>query len=226
MTDTDPPLREKRRRSSQTATKATGRKTKTPTEVAPEATPKVKPSANTTTAPTVETEAAVEETVEATVDTPESVAGAAADSDTAEAQTPTTAPPPVDPFDYHQSTLTLSLSFLPLVEGATERQVIVSVHSKNGTGKSILPEFMAPLQESDLKLPAPILALIERYRTVTLPKRKTDAEAKAAALAAKQPVSTKRGKDLRPAHVTTGATTKRMQPAGVSTQFKLNFSKK
>jgi len=192
--------------------------------VAPEATPKVKPSANTTTAPTVETEAAVEETVEATVDTPESVAGAAADSDTAEAQTPTAAPtPPVDPFDYHQSTLTLSLSFLPLAEGAAGRQVIVSVHSKNGTGKSILPEFMAPLQEGDLKLPAPVLELIERYRTVTLPKRKTDAEATAAALASKRPVaSSKKDKEVRPQHITAGAT-RRTPTSGIATQFKLSF---
>jgi hypothetical protein len=162
-----------------------------------------------------------------TADMPNTAVEPVKPGDDAEAQTPQAAPPPpVDPFNYKESVLTLSLSFLPLAEGAAGRQVIVSVHSKNGTGKSVLPEFIAPLHEGDLQLPKSVLALIERYRTVTLPRRKAEAEAKAAALAAKRPVTHKRGKDSRPEHVTASAPTRRIQSTtSVKTQLKLSFPK-
>ena len=149
----------------------------------------------------------------------------AAEPGSSDTTTTTESAAPVDPFDYNESTLTLSLSFLPLVAGAAGRQVIVSVHSKNGTSKSVLPEFIAPLNEADLKLPNAVLALIERYRTTVLPKRKADAAAKSAALAAKRPVTSKKGKEARPEHVTTGTTTRRVQGAVVNTQLKLSFKK-
>ena len=192
---------------------------------------KTRKAAATAKAPVAETDAAepptdsetVDETAEPT-DPPESLETTTVEGDSTAAETPQpTAAAPVDSFDYNQSTLTLSLSFLRLVEGAAGRQVIVSVHSKNGTGKSVLPEFMAPLQESDLRLPKSVLELIERYRTVTLPKRKADAERKAAELAAKRPVTqSKKGKEVRPQHIT-ASTTKRTQTASSVTQFKLSF---
>jgi hypothetical protein len=129
--------------------------------------------------------------------------------------------PDVDPFAYDESILTLTFSFLPLAEGTNGRQVVVSCHSKNGAKKGVLPEFIAPLNEADIRLPPSVLALVERYRTTVLPQRKAEAEAKAKAVATKRPV--KSSKDARPSHIQTGTALKRT-PAIVKTQLKLNLS--
>ncbi|MBD2034087.1 hypothetical protein H6F76_03365 [Leptolyngbya sp. FACHB-321] len=219
MPNTDPPPKA-RRSNGGTQTQAQKTTSKVATKAAAGATIADQPET-----PTRRDTGAAEAAV--TADTLTTAVEPAKPGDDAEAQTPQAAlPQPVDPFNYEESVLTLSLSFLPLAEGAAGRQVIVSVHSKNGTGKSVLPEFIAPLHEGALQLPKSVLALIERYRTVTLPKRKAEAEAKAAALAAKRPVTHKKGKDSRPEHVTASATTKRIQSTtSVKTQLKLSFPK-
>lgn len=216
MPETDPPPRAKRRSSSAAQTRQTPKAAK-----AQAADPVT--DAQPSDAPSSPIAKAVD-TV-GTAETPTAAIEPEATSDSAEEQAaPTTTPTAaVDPFDYDQSTLTLSFSFLPLAAEAAGRTVIVSVHSKNGTGKAVLPEFIAPLHESELRLPASVLQLLERYRTVTLPKRKAEAEAKAAALATKRPVTQSKGKGLRPEHVT-AKTTSRVKP-GVATQTKLKFGK-
>lgn len=149
------------------------------------------------------------------------------DTDTVESE----APPPraaSDPFDYDKAIITLSFSFLPVTDAdsGTPRTVIVSAHSKSGDGKSVLPEFIAPLSEADLALPATVTALLERYRTVVLPQRQAAAAARAAALAAKRPVASSRSKDARPEHIVAKASKRGQSSELGSAQLKLNFSSK
>lgn len=186
-------------------------KTEAPTAVTE--TPASKGDAQTSATESTETDTATEtsESTETSTSTGEGDVKATASSPD----------PDVDPFAYDESILTLIFSFLPLAEGTNGRQVVVSCHSKNGAKKGVLPEFIAPINEADIRLPPPVLALVERYRTTVLPQRKAEAEAKAKAVATKRPV--KSSKDARPSHIQTGTALKRT-PATVKTQLKLNLS--
>jgi|SRR5579883_3362079 len=179
-------------------------------------------------------EATVEATAVATADDTQDGAAATTTADTAaepdaDAEATATAadatPAEPDPFDYDASILTVSISFLPLTAGGIERQAVISVHSKNGTAPAVLPQFIAPLRESELHLPAAVLKLLETYRTVTLPQRRAAAATKAAEKAAKRPVSRNKTQEVRPGHIQTASRTPARKSAGVATQFKLNLKK-
>ena len=240
MPNTDPPLEARKPRAGTTAkTKTTATKKPTATQSASTPVSEAAVSSQAVDDSPVLTEmdgfaesAALPEPTESTeTEAPtESEASevSAASEESTESDEPTSdtsqTAVPVDPFNYHESIVTVSFSFLPPSETAAGRQVVVSVRSRHANSKPVMPDFMT-LSEADVTLPMPVLELIERYRTVSLPKRKAEAEAKAAALAAKRPVTGKKGKDIRPEHVVPAVASKRAATATVKTQLKLNFAK-